>query len=149
MSRLDLVAGLRELARRGDLGSPEVDRLLAELDAALGPEERTRLENALRDALPELRQLRDRAPELLSQPVPEGTASALPPDKARGLIAELAEAWGKKDSARLDAILSALEATLPGSREAERRRIESDVKASISASFKGFSLPALGDAGKS
>lgn len=67
MSRLDLVAGLRELARRGDLGSPEVDRLLAELDAALGPEERTRLENALRDALPELRQLRDRAPELLSQ----------------------------------------------------------------------------------
>jgi predicted anti-sigma-YlaC factor YlaD len=149
MSRVDLLGAIRELVRAGQIDSPEITQLLQDLDGALGPADRARLENALRDALPELRALRDRVPELLSEPLPANLpAPALPPDQARGLLAELAEAWSQRDEARVDRIVAALEATVPGTREAERRRIEADVRSSIGASFKGFSLPPLGAAGK-
>ena len=153
---LDLIAGIRALLRAGEIeATPELERLITELEPLNTAEERARLETALRQALPELRELRNRIPELLTQPLPPGILSpevaaarpSLAPERAKGLLAELTEAWSRRDGTRVDAILRTLEAELPGSGEAERRRVDAEVRSSISASFAGFSLPSLGEAG--
>jgi uncharacterized protein with von Willebrand factor type A (vWA) domain len=145
---LNIVGAVRGLLREAKVEvTPELDRMLVELDSYQTLEDRQKLEDALRAALPELRDLKRQVGDLLEQPEPEGKAPALSPDRAKGLLAELSEAWSRRDGKRVDAILRALEAELPGSAEAERRRIESEVRSSIAASFSGFSLKPLSEAG--
>ena len=123
---LDLIAGIRALLRAGEIeATPELERLITELEPLNTTEERARLETPLRQALPELRELRNRIPELLTQPLPPGILSpevaaarpTLAPERAKGLLAELSEAWSRRDGTRVDAILRTLEAEVPGSIE--------------------------------
>ena len=141
ISSADMLSGLRRFLKDAQFqSSPELERLLQDLETQAGPGTPEQWQQSLKDALPELLKLRAQIPELLVQDLPP-QSPARDAQSAAEKLKLLTSAWERQDGAAVDALLKGL----GESPRSERTRIEADVRASISASFANFRMKALGD----
>lgn len=140
IEQADLLAAIQKLLQSAKTPvTPEVERLLADLQAHTGAGDEGRFLAALQSALPELQALRSQIPAALAEPI--AATPPLDPARAQAALTAIATAWAAQDGAAVDQAL----ATLPAPPDPTPARIEREVRDSISAHFAGFRLKPLSE----